>query len=61
MAALPQWMYGDPAEFMDEYRELRRQADEAEAKRLLRERIKKGRRIRRLVREQMEGKHHARR
>lgn len=60
MGALPQWMYGNPEEFMDEYRDLHRQADEFEEKRRQRERTQNARRSRRSVREQIEGKRHDR-
>ena len=51
MTALPKWLYGDPAEAVDDFRKLRERA-ERQAEQL---RINKGRRIRALVKQAMKG------
>lgn len=49
-------MYGDPAEFMDRMREMRKDMEQAEKQIKERARIKKSRRIRKLVKLAMAGK-----
>ena len=57
MSKMPfSWMYGDPAEFMDRMREMRKDMEQAEKQIKERARIKKSRRIRKLVKLAMAGK-----